>query len=153
MRLLTPLVIISFSFNVMAAEWLDNSVDNDFDHLTSLYHFLHQHPELAFRENETAKRLAQEFRGIGLDVIEGIGKTGVVAILRNGEGPLLMMRVPIDALPIEEKSGLAFASSVRGKGYDGSTEVWISHACGHDSDTTALVGAARQLLGCLHIRQ
>ncbi len=145
MRSLIPLAILCCSLNVTAAEWLDHSVDSDFDHLTSLYHFLHQHPELAFREKETASRIAQEFQEIGLEVMKGIGKTGVIAFLRNGEGPLMMMRAPIDALPIEEKSGLSFSSSVRGVGYDNATQVWISHACGHDSDATALVGAARQL--------
>jgi hippurate hydrolase len=98
-------------------------------------HHLHAHPELAFEEKETAAFIAAKLREFGLEVKEGIGGTGVVGMLRRGNGPMVGLRADIDALPIVEATGLSYASQTQGK----------MHACGHDGHTTMLLGAARVL--------
>ncbi|KAA9156346.1 amidohydrolase [Amycolatopsis acidicola] len=107
--------------------------------LESLYRDLHRHPELGLREHRTAGKAAQALREYGYEVTEGIGGTGVVGVLANGEGPVVMARADMDALPVEEQTGLPYASTVT----DGDTPVM--HACGHDMHVTALVGCARLL--------
>jgi amidohydrolase len=114
-------------------------------YLTALYRHLHAHPELSFQETETAKRMAQEFRSIGFEVTEGVGQTGLFAVYRNGEGPTVMLRADMDALPVREETGLAFASTVVATTRDGITSP-VMHACGHDVHMTGLVGTARALL-------
>jgi hippurate hydrolase len=96
---------------------------------------LHAHPELAFEEKETAAFVAEKLRGFGLEVHEGIGRTGVVGVLRNGNGPMVGLRADMDALPIKEATGVTYASKKAG----------VMHACGHDGHTTMLLGAARML--------
>lgn len=96
---------------------------------------LHAHPELAFEEKRTAAFIAGKLREFGLEVHEGIGGTGVVGLLRRGNGPMVGLRADIDALPIVEATGLAYASQTQGK----------MHACGHDGHTAMLLGAARVL--------
>lgn len=113
--------------------------------LAAIQDDLHRNPELSFEERRTAARVAAEFRKVGIEVTEGVGKTGVVGVLRNGEGPVILIRGDMDALPVEERSGLPNASHIRVKTPDG-TEVPVSHACGHDIHTTALIGTARQLV-------
>ncbi|MGB8622819.1 MAG: M20 aminoacylase family protein [Paracoccaceae bacterium] len=103
--------------------------------LTEWRHDLHAHPETAFQEHRTAAFIASELREMGLEVHEGIGGTGVVGILRNGEGRSVGLRADIDALDIEEDTGLPYASTVAGK----------MHACGHDGHTVMLLGAARHM--------
>mgnify|MGYP001817543155 FL=1 len=95
-------------------------------------------------EQSTAARLAEEFREVGFEVTEGVGGTGVVALMRNGPGPLVMMRADMDGLPVEEKSGLANASRAQQVDWDGK-EVFVMHACGHDVHITSLVGTARAM--------
>ncbi|WP_019961569.1 amidohydrolase [Woodsholea maritima] len=112
--------------------------------LESLYQHFHAHPELAFEERETAARLAQELRALGYDVTEGVGRTGLVAVLGNGEGPTLMLRADMDALPIREQTGLDYASTVMRA--SGGGELPVMHACAHDTHMTALVGTARQMV-------
>lgn len=114
------------------------------ERLSALFDHFHRNPELSGREIETSKRLAAELRALGLDVTERVGKTGVVAVLRNGAGPTVLLRADMDGLPVEEKSGLPNASQVRQVDSDG-IEQPVMHACGHDVHMTALVGAARQL--------
>ncbi len=124
---------------------LPEAVAQDYQqHLAPLFRHFHQNPELSHMEVNTAKRLASELKDAGFDVYTGIGKTGVVAILKNGAGPMVMMRADMDALPVEEKSGLPYASKVRTKDWDGN-EVPVMHACGHDVHITSLVGTARQM--------
>jgi hippurate hydrolase len=112
--------------------------------LERLFRDLHAHPELSGFERETSRRLAAEIRALGYEVTEGVGGTGIVAVLRNGAGPTVLLRTDMDGLPVEEQSGLPFASKARQT--DGAgTEQPVMHACGHDVHMTALVGAARQL--------
>lgn len=108
--------------------------------LAELYRDLHAHPELAFQEHRTAGAAAQHMRTLGLDVIEGIGGTGVAAVCSNGEGPTVWLRADMDGLPVEELTGLDYASTTTGVGADG-TETPVMHACGHDMHVTWLIGA------------
>ena len=124
---------------------LAQDVEKDYKgHLGSLFEYFHKNPELSHLETQTAKRLAKELRAAGFEVTEGVGKTGVVAIMKNGKGPLVMMRADMDGLPVEEKSGLAYASKAMQKDWDGNL-VPVMHACGHDVHITSLVGTARQM--------
>jgi hippurate hydrolase len=112
--------------------------------LEALYRDLHSHPELSFAETRTAAELARRLTIAGYEVHTGIGGTGVLGVLRNGEGPTVMLRADIDALPIEEKTGLPYASTARGRDADGA-EVPVMHACGHDMHAAWLSGAAELL--------
>ncbi|MGA6166492.1 amidohydrolase [Amycolatopsis magusensis] len=114
--------------------------------LEALYVDLHRHPELAFAEHRTAGILADRLDAAGFEVHRGIGQTGVLGVLRNGQGPVVMLRADIDALPVEEKTGLDYASTVRVTGPDGQ-EVPVMHACGHDMHATWLTGASALLAG------
>jgi hippurate hydrolase len=117
----------------------------DYDaRLAALFEHFHRNPELSGREVETSKRLAAELRSLGYDVTEGVGGTGVVAVMRNGDGPTVLLRADMDGLPVEEKSGLPYASKARQVDITGSEQP-VMHACGHDVHMTALVGTARQL--------
>jgi len=111
------------------------------DELVSIYRHLHSHPELSFNEEKTAARLAAEWQKCGYEVTSGIGGHGVVGLLRNGDGPVLMLRTDLDALPITEQTGLDFSSSVRIQNDKGG-ESGVMHACGHDAHMTNLVGVA-----------
>lgn len=117
-------------------------VDAIYPDIESLYIDLHRNPELAFQETRTAATLAGLLKTYGFEVTTGVGKTGVVGVLRNGAGPTVMMRTEIDALPVEEKTGLAFASTVVTKNTAGQT-VPVMHACGHDLHMSAWAGTAR----------
>src|SRR5271155_2656540 len=107
----------------------------------ALYLDLHQHPELSSHETQTAAKLAGRLRGLGYEVTEHVGGTGIVAILKNGAGPTVMLRTELDALPVEEKTGLAYASKVHAKD-DAGHEVPVMHACGHDLHMASIVGTA-----------
>lgn len=109
--------------------------------LIELYRHFHSHPELSLVEVETAARVAKELRAIGAEVTEGVGKTGVVGIVKNGAGPTVMLRTDLDALPVTEQTGLSYASQVKVRAEAGETGVM--HACGHDIHITNLIGAAR----------
>ena len=123
---------------------IEAGLTGSYAHLDALYKDIHAHPELALQETRTAAILAKEMRALGFEVTERVGKTGVVAIYRNGPGPLVMVRTELDALPMEEKTGLAYASHVvadyRGK------PTPVDHSCGHDIHMAAWVGAAQQLV-------
>lgn len=112
--------------------------------LQPLYEDLHAHPELSFQETATAAKMAERLKGLGFEVATGVGRTGVVGILKNGPGPTVMLRTELDALPVEEKTGLPFASKATGKNPAGET-VPVMHACGHDVHMTAWIGAATTL--------
>lgn len=112
--------------------------------LADFYRDLHEHPELSLQEHRSATQIASALRATGLEVTEGVGGTGVVGVLRNGEGPVVLLRADFDALPVEEKTGLEYASTARATDADGH-EVPAMHACGHDMHATCLVGAAALL--------
>ena len=112
--------------------------------LADFYRDLHEHPELSLQETRTAGLVAEQLRGSGYEVTEGVGGTGVVGLLRNGPGPVVMLRADMDALPVEENTGLPYASTVRAVDHNGR-EMPVMHACGHDVHTTCLVGAAALL--------
>src|ERR1700733_15326984 len=102
---------------------------------------LHEHPELSSHETQTAAKLAERLRSLGYDVTEHVGGTGVVAILKNGAGPTVMLRTELDALPVEEKTGLPYPSKVHTKD-DSGRDVPVMHACGHDLHMASLVATA-----------
>ncbi len=112
--------------------------------LQGLYEDLHAHPELSFAEHRTAKIMAERLETLGYDVTAGVGETGVVATMASGEGPVVLLRADIDALPVEEDTGLSYASTVRALDPDG-VEVPVAHACGHDMHATWLIGVATLL--------
>ena len=124
--------------------WIPPRVDREFPSLFELYRHLHANPEIAFQEARTAQRMAQELEASGFEVSRSIGGHGVVGLLRNGEGPTLMLRTDMDGLPITEETGLKYASEVRIQDPDGQS-IGLMHACGHDVHMTCFVGAARIL--------
>jgi amidohydrolase len=145
LNLAAGVALATAAFDANADAALRNDIAADYRaNLAALFDHLHRNPELSGREVETSKRLAQELRALGYDVTEGVGKTGVVAVLRNGAGPTVLLRADMDGLPVEEKSGLANASKVRQVDITG-VEQPVMHACGHDVHMTALIGTARQL--------
>jgi hippurate hydrolase len=117
-------------------------IDTYYPDLQTFYQDIHRNPELAFQEVQTAAKLAARFKALGYDVTTGVGRTGVVGILKNGAGPTVMLRTELDALPVAEKTGAPFASTVVTKNLAGAT-VPVMHACGHDLHMTAVVGTAR----------
>ena len=125
-------------------EQIDTSLAKTYPHLDALYKDLHEHPELGLQETRTAAKLAAEMRSLGFEVTEHVGITGIVAIYKNGPGPMVMVRTELDALPLEEKTGLPYSSH--------ATQMWngkttpVDHACGHDIHMAAWVGAAQQLV-------
>ena len=110
----------------------------------ALYQDLHTHPELSFGEVRTAGIVAQQLATLGFEVTTGIGRTGVVGQLRNGDGPVVLLRADMDALPVEERTGLPYASTTRGIDPDGN-DVPVMHACGHDVHVTCLLAACERL--------
>lgn len=112
----------------------------------ALYVDLHQHPELSLHEQQTAAKLAAALRQLGYDVTTGVGGTGVVGVLKNGSGPVVMLRTELDALPVTENTGLPYASTVRTKD-DSGADVGVMHACGHDIHMAAWMGTARIMAG------
>src|SRR3984885_5929185 len=112
--------------------------------LADFYRDLHRHPELSLEEHRSAGRIAGALRPLGFEVTENVGGTGVVGLMRNGDGPVVMLRADFDALPVEELTGLPYASTARARGQGGG-EVPVMHACGHDMHATCLLGAAAML--------
>ncbi|GAC1697156.1 MAG: M20 family metallopeptidase [Steroidobacteraceae bacterium] len=143
MRWLTVCALALLTFPVSADD-LHSAVDRAYPSLERLYRTLHSHPELSGQEVETARRLAAEARASGFEVTEHVGGNGVVAVLRNGQGPVVLIRTEEDALPVLEATGLAFASHVRTKNALGD-EVPVAHACGHDLHMTVWTGVGRYL--------
>lgn len=131
---------------VQADSELGAAVKKDYDQrLQTLFDWFHRHPELSYMETATAARMAKELRKVpGMRVTEKVGGTGVVGVLRNGEGPTVLVRADMDGLPIREASGLANASTAVQVGIDG-IESPVMHACGHDTHITALLGTASRM--------
>ena len=125
---------------------LTEAIQADYDaHLGVLFDHFHRNPELSLVEHKTAARMAAELSDAGFAVTEGVGGTGVIAMLENGPGPMVMMRADMDGLPVEEKSGLENASKVLQEDPITGDMVPVMHACGHDVHITSLVGTARQM--------
>jgi hippurate hydrolase len=119
-------------------------LDEIYPKLDALYLDLHRNPELSMKEDRTAARLATELKALGYQVTTGVGGTGVVGVLRNGNGPTVLLRTELDALPIEEKTGLPYASTVKAVDLNGKTQP-VMHACGHDIHMAGWTGAAALL--------
>ncbi len=142
---LACLLAVILALPVFAAD-LSDAIEKDYaSYLQDLFDHFHRNPELSTVEFETAKRMAVELRSAGFDVTENVGGTGVVALLENGDGPLVMMRADMDGLPVEEKSGLENASRAKQTDPITGNTVFVMHACGHDVHITSLVGTARQM--------
>ena len=120
------------------------NLDGLLPELESLYKDIHAHPELSMQETRTAALAAERLRTAGYEVTTGIGKTGVVGLMRNGDGPTVMLRADMDALPVEEATGAAYASKVKATDDEGKS-VPVMHACGHDMHVTWLIGATTLL--------
>jgi amidohydrolase len=133
------------SLKERAAE-VGKRIDAQADNLLTFYKHLHANPELSLQEEQTAARLARELKETGFEVTTGVGGHGVVGVLKNGDGPTVLVRTDMDALPVEERTGLPYASKVRARDRGGK-EVPAMHACGHDMHMTCWVGAARVLAG------
>jgi hippurate hydrolase len=127
-----------------AREQVQSRLQQEYPNLFELYKYLHAHPELSLHEVQSAARVAEELRKAGYEVTAGVGKHGVVAVLRNGPGPTVLVRADMDALPVKEQTGLPYASTVVTKDSQGN-DVPVMHACGHDMHMTCLAGTARLL--------
>ena len=125
-------------------ELVQARVNQEYGSLFALYKELHTHPELSFQEENTSARVSDELRKAGYEVATGVGKHGVVGVLRNGSGPTVLVRTDMDALPVKEQTGLPYASSAMAKDENGK-DVPVMHACGHDMNMTCVLGAARVL--------
>src|SRR5437763_57795 len=152
-----PLSILSLAIlaagSVFAQEEpVDKIAQGELPSLLAVYKDIHSHPELSTREEKTSALVAKELRAVGCEVTENFGKYdnpnlkcyGVVGIMKNGTGPTVMVRTDLDALPVEEDTGLPYASKVTAKA-DGGREVHVMHACGHDAHMSAFIGTARAL--------
>ena len=115
------------------------------DEILDLYKHLHANPELSWQEYKTSDLLAEKMEELGFSVTKGFAKTGVVSIYKNGKGPVLMIRADMDGLPVQEKTGLKYASKVRSL-YTDKSEVYVMHACGHDVHMAVAIGTAKELL-------
>lgn len=127
-----------------AREQVRSRLQQEYPSLFELYKHLHAHPELSLGERQSAARIADELRKAGFEVTTGIGKHGVVGVLRHGPGPTVLVRADMDALPVKEQTGLPYASTVTARDAQGN-DVSVMHACGHDFHMTCLVGTARLL--------
>ncbi|MGA9641807.1 MAG: amidohydrolase [Terriglobales bacterium] len=139
--LILALLAASVAFAQRPGDSTSKEIDAAYPAAHDLYLDLHQHPELSAQEVQTAAKLAERLRGLGYEVTEHVGGTGVVALLKNGAGPTVMLRTELDALPVEEKTGLPYASKVQAKD-DAGREVPVMHACGHDLHMATLYATA-----------
>lgn len=162
-KLLPVIAALCMAGNVAASE-LKSAVDADYAYILNLYKHFHQYPELSFKESKSAERMKAELEPLGFEVttgvgdkwakqkartaegelIDGVGGYGLVAVMENGDGPTVMLRADMDALPLQEKTGLDYASKVTDIDYRG-VEAPVMHACAHDSHMAILIGVARQL--------
>ncbi len=146
--LLCCLLLIACAWAQTPARWAPSAADVNavYPEVQALYVDLHRNPELSFQEQQTSAKLAERLRALGYEVSTNIGKTGVVAVLPNGTGPTVLVRTDMDALPVQEKTGLEFASKVMAKNSAGET-VPVMHACGHDVHMSSWFGTAKLLAG------
>src|SRR5438045_3374464 len=145
MKLKLALTVAAMMASTAAtAATLADSIRGDMPQLMTLYRDLHANPELSMQEVRTPAKLAPEMRKLGFDVTEHVGKTGLVAVMKNGPGPVLLIRADMDALPVTEETGLPFASKVRAVARSG-VETGVMHACGHDTHITTWLATGRRL--------
>jgi amidohydrolase len=144
-RLLGPTVLAMLLAVPVQAQDVRKAVEIDLPSLMEIYRDLHANPELSFQEFRTSAKLAAEAIRLGFTVTEKVGQTGVVAVMKNGPGPVVMIRADMDGLPVIEQTGLPYASKAKGVSKSG-LETGIMHACGHDTHMSAWVGTARQLV-------
>jgi hippurate hydrolase len=145
MRCLFPFALaLVLVTSPVAADPLATAVKADLPGLVTMYRDLHANPELSFQEKRSAGILAAEVKKLGFEVTTGVGQTGVVAVMKNGPGPVLLLRADMDALPLAEQTGLPYASKAKGRTREGA-ETAVMHACGHDTHMTAWIGTARRL--------
>src|ERR671913_2513785 len=142
-KLILALAAMTLPTPSLAASLAD-AIKADMPSLMTLYRDLHSNPELSMQESRTPAKLVPELKKLGFTVTEKVGKTGVVAVMKNGPGPVLMLRADMDALPVVEQTGLPFASKVRVTTAAG-VETGVMHACGHDTHVAAWLGTARRL--------
>ena len=153
MKLLIRLFALSVCFGlntILSVGQIKNSemkniIDNNYNEYYNLYTHLHQNPELSFQEINTAKRMAYELKKAGFEVTENFAGNSLVGVFKNGEGPTLLIRTDMDALPLEEKTGLSYCSKVKMQDLDGE-ELPVMHACGHDMHMTVFIGTANTLV-------
>ncbi len=144
-HIMLAMAAAALSLPAVAQDDLKTAIANDYDaNLKALFEHFHATPELSHREFETAKRLAAEISALGYDVTEGVGGTGVVAVMENGDGPTVMIRADMDGLPVKEDNKLPYKSTATQEDIDGIVKP-VMHACGHDTHITSLVGTARQM--------
>lgn len=139
-----PALFLALATLTLRAADPDSVLQQEISSLVTLYKELHANPELSMHEVETAARVAKELRGAGLEVTEKVGGHGVVGVLKNGEGPVILVRTDLDALPVKEQTGAPYASTKVVKD-DLGREVNVMHACGHDIHMTSFIGTARAL--------
>ncbi|MCH7538738.1 MAG: amidohydrolase, partial [Proteobacteria bacterium] len=138
-------VLVIASSSVVLASPLEDAVTADYPYLEKLFNHLHANPELSMQEEKTSDRMAEEMSALGYVVTRNIGKTGLVGIMENGDGPTLMIRADMDGLPVLEKTGLEIASRARQVNLEGE-DMPVMHACGHDMHMTTLIGVARRMV-------
>ena len=143
--LLLTLLLIQSNVRGQDKSGFDSEVAKQTKYALELCKFLHQNPELSYQEEETSVRIAEELGSLGFDVTSNFGGNNVVGVYRNGEGPVIMLRTDMDALPIKENTGLSFASSKTMMDANGK-EVSVMHACGHDIHMSVMVGTVRTLI-------
>ncbi|MFB1115528.1 amidohydrolase [Dickeya dadantii] len=137
---------VAYAFDIQkASKATDSYLDINYSQLDNLYKDIHQNPELGYQEVRTTKILANNMRKIGFQVMDNLGGTGFVAIYKNGDGPTVMVRTELDALPMQEKTGLPYASTVKQKDQDGK-ETYVAHSCGHDIHMASWFGSASALI-------
>lgn len=150
---LSAVCVLVFAVPAVAQQSIDSMLDRDIAQLVSTYKAFHATPELSHHEEKTAAFVAAQLRALGFTVTERVGKYaqpewtsyGVVAVFKNGAGPTVLVRTELDALPVEEKTGLAYASAVKSKN-DAGQDVSVMHACGHDIHMTSFLGTAKMLM-------
>ena len=138
MKILKKIIIAIFIVPIFSLTVVGNEI-------LDLYKYLHANPELSWQEYKTSDLLAEKMEELGFSVTKGFAKTGVVSIYKNGKGPVLMIRADMDGLPVQEKTGLKYASQVRSL-YTDKSEVYVMHACGHDVHMAVAIGTAKELL-------
>ncbi len=142
MSAITLFLMLSFTTRDIS---FDDYVETEIPYLKELYIDIHKNPEISLMERETSKKLASELSKVGFEVEENFGGYGIVGILKNGDGPTILYRTDMDALPMEEKTGLPYASKVITKNFDGN-DVGTMHSCGHDMHMTVWTGTARAMV-------